>query len=388
MADPPEARVKALVVTTVASTHRAFLLPHADALVRSGWEVLAAAGEPEGTSLTPPYTRFIEVPLTRTLKKPWRLLRSAQSVRRLLLEERPDILHLHTPIAAAVGRLAALTVRPRPAVVYTAHGFHFSPELPETVGRRIYRLAEKLLLRVTDAVITLNSADQQFVEQQVKGSNTLVARSEGIGIDVAALRSAIHRARQQPPPSEIADLVSAGVPFAVAVGRLVHDKHFDDAIQATSIASRLSSLRTLVVLGEGPELHRLRATARRYPALDIRLLGRRQDVPAFLAHAAVFVHPSEREGFPVAPAEALVAGLPVCGYRIRGMRELVTPGTGHLVGLRDVSALGRAMASYVGRPRAQPRDAAIQRLDVRHAVAVTLGIYEQVYPAMLRGHGE
>jgi len=44
---------------------------------------------------------------------------------RLIRRERYDFVHVHTPIAAAIGRAAARLSGVRPVVLYTAHGFYF-----------------------------------------------------------------------------------------------------------------------------------------------------------------------------------------------------------------------------------------------------------------------
>lgn len=44
-------------------------------------------------------------------------------------QESFDVVHVHTPIAAFLGRIAAFFARV-PFVVYTAHGFYFHDEMP------------------------------------------------------------------------------------------------------------------------------------------------------------------------------------------------------------------------------------------------------------------
>jgi glycosyltransferase involved in cell wall biosynthesis len=62
----------------------------------------------------------------------------------------------------------------------------------------------------------------------------------------------------------------------------------------------------------------------------------------------VFVTASRYEGWPIAVAEAMASGVPVVGFDIPGLRELVRPGTdGLLVAPGDVAALGRAVAALL-----------------------------------------
>ena len=96
----------------------------------------------------------------------------------------------------------------------------------------------------------------------------------------------------------------------------------------------------------------------------LRLLGYRDDVPALMAAADIFVLPSRFEGLPMSVIEAMLTGLPVVATNVRGPAEQVVPeATGLLVPPGDASALAAALARLVadrslarqngrGRPRA------------------------------------
>jgi N-acetyl-alpha-D-glucosaminyl L-malate synthase BshA len=103
-----------------------------------------------------------------------------------------------------------------------------------------------------------------------------------------------------------------------------------------------------VLVGDGPERE---AVARRAHELGVAdavcLLGRREDFCKLLGHADGFVLPSESEGFGVAALEAMAAGVPVFGYRVGGLPEVVTEGTGTLVPCCDVDALAAAVVAGV-----------------------------------------
>lgn len=82
----------------------------------------------------------------------------------------------------------------------------------------------------------------------------------------------------------------------------------------------------------------------------IRLTGvlSSEELAGWYSRARLLLTASRYEGWPIAVAEAMAAGLPVAGFDIPGIRELVRPGRdGLLVEPGDVPALGRAVASLL-----------------------------------------
>ena len=66
-------------------------------------------------------------------KLPWKILRNLRALKRLteiIRSEGIDAVHCHNPMGGLLGRLAALLSGRRTAVIYTAHGFHFSKGAP------------------------------------------------------------------------------------------------------------------------------------------------------------------------------------------------------------------------------------------------------------------
>ena len=103
--------------------------------------------------------------------------------------------------------------------------------------------------------------------------------------------------------------------YALMVSALVPYKRVDLAVTAFS---RLG--RRLVVVGDGPELARLRALAGR----SVTLMGAvsAEALPGLYARAAFFVLPGE-EDFGIAPVEAQAAGRPVLALGRGGALETV-----------------------------------------------------------------
>src|SRR5262249_29156025 len=92
----------------------------------------------------------------------------------------------------------------------------------------------------------------------------------------------------------------------------------------------------------------------------VRFLGECRDFVSYLQQADAFLLPSETESFGVAALEALSAGVPVFGYDVGGLPELVTQDVGRLVKPFNVEARAGAVAEPWGdraRPGAQRQGA-------------------------------
>ena len=114
-------------------------------------------------------------------------------------------------------------------------------------------------------------------------------------------------------------------PVVLAVARLARDKRLEDLIQgfAQSTASREG---TLVLVGDGPELIRLKHVARQFGASRIVFAGYQPDPLPWLAAADIFVLPSASEGLPGVLIEAMAAGIPCIATDIPGNQDLVRHG--------------------------------------------------------------
>lgn len=120
---------------------------------------------------------------------------------------------------------------------------------------------------------------------------------------------------------------------------------------AAQLAPRHPELHFLVA-GDGPRAAELQTLAASLGiGAQVTFLGHREDVPALLALADVFVLPSRSEAFPNGAIEAMAAGLPVVASRVGGLVDLIEEErTGLLVTPDDPTALAAALESLVLSP--------------------------------------
>jgi glycosyltransferase involved in cell wall biosynthesis len=105
----------------------------------------------------------------------------------------------------------------------------------------------------------------------------------------------------------------------------------------------------LLLFGQGDGLQSIRTQAEREGiAHSLRFAGFRADLPDFLAHADLLVHPALREGLGICLLEAQAAGVPVVASRVGGIPEAVADGeSGVLVAPGQPAELAAALVNLL-----------------------------------------
>jgi N-acetyl-alpha-D-glucosaminyl L-malate synthase BshA len=298
--------------------------------------------------------------------------------------ERLDLVHVHyaVPHAASAHLARQVLGEGAPGVLTTLHG----TDVTRLGGDPRYRAIMRFTVAASDAV-TVPSEFLRREAARLLGSPPPPVEVVPNFVDTDRFAPPERRDRRR------LDALFRDAPFAADGPILFHVSNFRPVKRVADLIEVLARVRRhvparLVVVGDGPE--RAAAAARVHElgvAESVRFLGRRADFVAHLQHADVFVLPSESESFGVASLEALSAGVPVCGYRVGGLPEVVTDAVGRLVEPFDVDALARAALEVA-------TDAALRRrlgeAARAHAVAhfrrePAIDRYERVYRRVLDG---
>ncbi|WP_424810855.1 glycosyltransferase family 4 protein [Roseococcus sp. YIM B11640] len=334
--------MKILELTNVDFSLRHFLLPVMRGARARGHEVVGISAE--GPLLDVPRAegfRIIPVPLARSLN-PRAHIPAFRELRRIMREEKFDLVHAHMPISGFLARMAA-KVEGVPHVAYTCHGFLFNQ--PGPIWRRGLSLGvEWLGGRMTDTFLTVSEeeaadARRLFIHRGAVATGN--GRDPAIFHPDPAARAAL---RAEMGLSE-ADCVVMGA------SRLVRHKGWPELLQAME---RVPGAH-LWVVGErlpsdhGEDLSPYFARAAEVLGPRLKMLGYRHDVPRWLQAADIFALPSHFEGLPMSVIEAMLTGLPIVATDISGCREQVVSGqTGYLVPPMQVSGLADALERLAG----------------------------------------
>lgn len=307
--------MKILYVTTVGQT-MGFFTAFITELVQQGHAVDIACSGIE--SVPRQYAelgcKIFRLSCARSPFKSGNLL-AIKEIKRIVESGKYNIVHCHTPVAAALTRIVCKTLRQKGLkVIYTAHGFHFYKGAP-LLNWLFYYPIERFLARFTDVLITINNEDheiaQTFKAQQVK-------YVPGVGVDIGKFTAT--SSKRTAGRAELG--IGEDQTVFVSVGELNKGKNHNVAIRALSHPSFKDVI--YLICGIGPQDQQLRSLAMRLGmGKRVFFLGYREDIPEILSASDVFIFPSLREGLPVALMEAMVSGLPVVCSNIRGNSDLI-----------------------------------------------------------------
>jgi glycosyltransferase involved in cell wall biosynthesis len=272
---------------------------------------------------------FKSLGLTPGVLRPFDLLR----LRDFLQECEPQIVHTFLLTGSLYGRFAAMMARV-PIVIGTEVNIYERK-------RGLHALAERWLMRDTDAVVASAESVRDYYIRQVHADP---AKVEVIynAVDWSQLETTVTREEMRAsldlPP---------GVPAIGIIARLTEQKGHQVLFDALTRADLAHA--HLVVVGGGELQDTLsRRVAELGMTSRVHFLGPRRDLGNILSAIDVFTMPSYWEGLPLSLVLAMGAGLPVVATAVAGIPEVVHDGaTGLLVPPGDSTALAGALARVV-----------------------------------------
>lgn len=289
----------------------------------------------------------------------------ARETRRIVDEEKIDLVHAHWLLPAGVAARVALATS-RVTLLLSVHG----TDVRVLKGLPFGSLLARWVLKRVRLILPVSS----YLRDRVSG---LV----GMGIPSIVL----------PMPASDMFLTSARKKLTrriIGIGNLARQKRFDVLVRSLGILARGKIDLDLTLVGDGPERARLEGLAKEEGmARKVEFLGRKphHELPVILREAGVMVLPSVEEGFGVVLVEAQLAGLAVIGADSGGQREIIQPGeTGILVPPDDPHALAQAIKELYNNERKtllmakRGQQAAKERFLAAPAALRLLNIYKRI----------
>lgn len=319
---------KVLFTATVDSHILAFHLPFLKWFKENGYEVYVATN---GDAEIPYCDKKIKIHFERS---PFKLnnIKAIFELRKVLLKEKYDIIHTHTPMGSVVTRLAAKRARKHGTrVIYTAHGFHFFKGAP-LLNWTLFYPVEKYLSKYTDTLILINKEDYNLAKNKFKKCKD-IQYVPGVGIDENKFDIKMTKKEK----NELRK--SLGLKDSDFV--MIYPAELSNRKRQIWLINTISTL-----LKENKDIHLLlpgkdslngqcqKLVRELNLEVQIHFLGFRKDIPKLLKISDLSVSSSRQEGLPVNIMEAMYVGLPIVASDCRGNRDLVKDGEdGYIVPL-------------------------------------------------------
>ncbi|RYU61830.1 glycosyltransferase family 4 protein [Aliivibrio finisterrensis] len=345
--------MKTLQVTTVANTLNAFLLPFAKAFKQQGWQVDAAASNiVQFENIVAEHDNCFDIQFCRNPLKIKQLFKSLKQIRKLLEIQQYDVVHVHTPIAAFLTRIAVIGIK-KTKIFYTAHGFHYINTNPVWKNILFY-LAEKLAGFKTDHLFVINQDDYQFAKQKQIVPEQAITFIHGIGVNPDGYRFSARDRQIIRAELKLSDNTF----MLLQVAELNDNKNHQVVLQALALFKQQNPNSDIryVIVGEGrSQEYLVRQVNLLNLSSSVIFLGQRSDVPALLSACDALSLSSKREGLPRCMLEAMCMQKPIMASNIRGCNDLLSSGAGILVDHNELQQWAKAIQQLYRDPELRHR---------------------------------
>ena len=314
-------------------------------LTRMGHEVKVIA--PASKAVSTFGDRFIpigkprSIPTSGSIARITVSMRLASTIKRVLEEEKFDIVHLHEPF---MPMLCSAVLRFSDALnIGTFHACDGSPGY--NFGWPISLIMLKRRRHKLHGKIAVSKPAMWFASKYVPGEYAIVPN----GVDTE------HFSPDVSPIEEFCD----GKQNILFLGRLEKRKGLNYLLKAYEQVKQEVPDSRLIVVGPGTRLRkRYERWIKRHDLKDVVLIGYAPyaELPRYYKSADVFCSPAtSRESFGIVLLEAMAVGKPIVATNIDGYASVVSDGEdGVLVPPKDSKSLARALVSVL-------RDKALQQ---------------------------
>jgi len=233
-------------------------------------------------------------------------------LRKIIREQRVDIVHTHNFYGGLYGIIAAKIAGGNIKIVHGEHG-----SLQRENRRRIF--LSMIIYSLSDKVVAMSRHQETFLNAiGISSKKTLTIQN---GVDLKKFNiwpiSIIQKKKRE------LNLVNAKTVIG-CIGRLSQEKGHQYLIDAMNTVCSIIPETHLVLVGDGPLSKRLKEHVSALNlTLNIHFLGNRKDVNEIYPIFDIFALPSLSEGLSNVILEAMACHIPIIATDIRGNREIL-----------------------------------------------------------------
>ena len=252
-------------------------------------------------------------------------------IKKVLKQEKPDILVSALPHMNTISMMAKSFSFSKTKMVLTEHTTVSS--LSTTARSLLKRLEVRFVLPI-------------LMKTYYRASDKIICVSEGVKEDLSLIIGKLAQMQVIYNPvfdESILNLAKGSLgedqyifqgayPVIIAVGRLVKAKDYPNLLNAFKKVLSIKKA-ILLILGEGPEEKYLKNLVNQLKIYnDVVFLGFKKNPYKYMAHSALFVLSSKREGFGNVIVEAMACGTPVVSTNCKsGPLEIIEDGVNGLL---------------------------------------------------------
>ena len=252
-------------------------------------------------------------------------VRAFSRIFKVILNEKPDIVHTHTAKAGSSARLAVLfyncLYKKKVKSIHTFHGHIFKGYFSKAKSR-MFIFIERLIGKITDVVIAISETQKHELSDEFRVAPLKKFRTIKLGFRLEPFlncRQAKGKFRKQLGVGD--DFLLIGI-----IGRFVPIKNHFLFLKAAKIFTKQYPLKRIkfVIVGDGELRIQLRDYVKEL-ALDndVVFCGWIKEITDVYADLDIVALTSFNEGTPVSIIEAMAASVPVVSTDVGGVRDLL-----------------------------------------------------------------
>ncbi len=247
---------------------------------------------------------------------------------------------------------------------------------------RVFRLVEAFCLRRIDRVVTDWKSADYYRKLYPWISEKLTIQSHG-PVD-------LERFEDLPSRAEARTILGLAPDAAVVafIGRLEAVKNLDLLLGAVRRLQRVRPKVTLLLVGRGSQMDRLRRAALEDPPIDARFLGEQpyDRIPLILSSSDVLALTSVMEGSPTVLREALASGVPVVTTDVGDVRDLIIHPSLGRVSAEDEEAFAENLAAVLEQERDADDNELFQTVSRSHSIDAFCDSLADIYRSIGEAH--
>lgn len=247
----------------------------------------------------------IELPMVTAIS-PRADIKNLLELIRIIREQNPDVIHLHSSKAGVLGRVAARWLGWQSRVMYSPRGFAFLREDVSAARRMLFLWIERVVVQLGGGLVACSASEANYALEYVRHPRVSLVEN---AVDLNALPLA------EPRKDEIK---------IATAGRICYQKapwRFKSLVDGCS-----KSQAHFVWIGDGDLIDCLYEHGKLPQALAVTGWLSREEVYNHLKQSDIFVLASLWEGMPLALIEAQAAGIPAVVSDVVGNRDVVVDG--------------------------------------------------------------